>query len=271
VMVAGSLTVASLVTGAHVVTLLVSLAGVYAWNTGSHFSKLNLRTILVAFMSILTLFVILLGTVFYFYCPSILLNDSIDLADSSYSTPAMAELANSRLLSWLSWMMPIYWSTFPGILITICYRFDFQNHLTAHPETETRISNILQSVPPVSNRTGAGTVIPSEVQMPSFSKPYFAAALTSWSIVNVVMIICLTGRQHVMPEVTFSAFAMFFSIPVMIATLCFTAIFRGEVRELLTYEEEWFLKEKNADYLDLVDAAEIASLLKEERKSSLEA
>ncbi|KZT32497.1 hypothetical protein SISSUDRAFT_1055459 [Sistotremastrum suecicum HHB10207 ss-3] len=270
-LLAAGLTVLSLATGAHVVTLLVSLAGVYAWNNGSHFSKLNLRTILVAFLSILTFFTILLGCVFYFYCPGILLSDASDMIDSSYSTPAMTELANSRLLSWSSWMMPIYWSTFPGILITICYRFDFQNHLTAHPEDQTRVSNILESVPPISRLTGPGVVIPSEIQMPSFSKPYFISALTSWFVVNLAMIVILTGRQRVMPEVTFSAFAMFISIPAMCLSVVIMAIVRGQVRELLDYEEEWFLKEKHADYHDLIDAAEMASLLKEERKSTSEA
>ncbi|KZS88751.1 hypothetical protein SISNIDRAFT_253237 [Sistotremastrum niveocremeum HHB9708] len=160
--------------------------------------------------------------------------------------PALEEFIASQFAKWMPYLTAIYWSLFPGGIIALSYRFDFDNHLKAHPEVEDQIVQSLIKVdtPEVKNKRlalSAGFVIPPSSQIPRFSKPYSITATITWVIANLGAFAAFAPYNVIEVEeiYTLGAVVMWFSLPLMCLGIVGVALCRRELGALWAYEEVW--------------------------------
>jgi len=138
-----------------------------------------------------------------------------------------------ELLTKSIWVQGPILSIFPGMLIALALRFDYQRHLDS---SDIPDNFILSTIMPTVPEHGQGVVVPSKIPT-GFSKVYYATAMATWAILHTACIIA----GHLV-ELNFmylaSAAGFLVEVPIIIAFLVIIAIRRGEVQTLWNYRFE---------------------------------
>lgn len=131
------------------------------------------------------------------------------------------------------WWSSIFWAALPQALVSICYRFDFDNAaaLRTSPATESRT----ETTTPIST----AVLLPKRVSR-QFSKPYYMVTLAAWCLVNVAMLyLAAVDVIRFDGDNAYGMITAIFATPSMVLAIIALAAVRGELKKMWIYKEVW--------------------------------
>ncbi|BGP17633.1 hypothetical protein JCM10213v2_005668 [Rhodosporidiobolus nylandii] len=260
----------------------LAVALLYRTVSQAHRRTFSIRVVSLCMLAWLAITFVLSGIVIAALIQNTKTAENGDLVDQDGNVvipadPSEAAFASDKVMNYVNLLMPVVYGLFPGILIAGCYRFDYANHVEENSAAASVVT--FETVAPrarFAKFLSQGVILPSTV--PSrFYKPYYATALRSWFLAQVVTF-GLFAAALPLPEgaldcSAFDLLGLSLAIPFMIIGLAITATIRGEFRRLWTYKEVWtpkegeaaeggiVLDEENVDHLPSYEADEKAALL----------
>lgn len=100
--------------------------------------------------------------------------------------------------------------------------------------------------------------LPVEITAASFSKPYFYAAMGGYSIGMVVAMVMSLVFKHGQP-------ALLYLVPAVVGSLLLTALLRGELREMMLYNEDGRLDSERS-VVELDERGKLVKFVIDEKK-----
>jgi hypothetical protein len=133
----------------------------------------------------------------------------------------------------------------PGVLLSLLLRFDYQQHLEAHPDADqseylkvvAASDTIGDSLTPVGN----GVVLPSKLL--SFRKIYFNTALVAWIFSQLILLVIFMlfeeNRDDLAATINYLFTFVSFGIQAIVLAVGIKALARKEYKKLMDYQESW--------------------------------
>lgn len=150
-------------------------------------------------------------------------------------------------------------------LNAICLRLDYANYVANVEAAEGSPVNLiaLEVVPAPKSKCPdekftSGVIIPTWMT-DSFACPYFGSVLTAWFLANVGVTEAI--RWGFLPDLgrfVYTGYLLLLAIPMVVLAIVATAMARGEMRRMWTYEEIWTMYDESPENASPNEKDEVA-------------
>ncbi|KAF8516731.1 hypothetical protein BU17DRAFT_67343 [Hysterangium stoloniferum] len=210
------ITVAAFLTGWTILITVILTTAVYTISRIVYVS-ISMRSVTIASLCCAALAILLAGV----------------MASNSIQEPRSLELKSLLEDSWLAAYLsrkplsfPLILALMSGKLIGMTYRFDYQRCANSSHTRQHVV--VLSTVPAFGRDHGRGFIIPTNIPT-GFSKPYFIAALTVWSVVRIIGLVVSNSFGY-SDDFTSTVVMVGLEQPLICAILICFAGFRGEAK-----------------------------------------